>query len=75
MIVILYDDMGNVAEFDLKKGIPEFLSSLEKPENKFKTPFKDSKSIKMDRISLRIHTKSTARGTTQKQISFALCFK
>jgi hypothetical protein len=50
MIVLLYDDIGNIAEFDLKRGIPEFISSLERPDGTFKNLFKDSKSIKIDRI-------------------------
>lgn len=52
MIVLLYDDIGNLAEFDLKKGIPEFISSLQKPDGAFKMPSKDSKIIKIDRIKV-----------------------
>ena len=52
MFAILYDDMGNVAEFDLKKAAAEFLASLEKPAGEYKTPFKDSKHIKMDRLKV-----------------------
>ena len=52
MFVILYDDMGNVAEFELKKAAAEFLASLSPPSNYYRTPFKDSKQIKIDRIKV-----------------------
>ena len=31
MVVLLYDDIGNLAEFDIKRGVPEFLASLPHP--------------------------------------------